>query len=109
MQFILKGFSQVMEFRIFAFDGIAADRTRMAFTVRTDTALTQRYGIRLQELPLLCRELLERRGGVEEKRAFTYTEEDMCVYTNDCAAARARAALKRRAPRRPVPVQAGTA
>jgi hypothetical protein len=100
MQFILKGFSQVMGFRVFAFEGIAADWTRTPFTVRTDLALTRRYGIRLQELPLLCRAVLERCHEGEQKREFAYTEEDMRLYA-DCAAAREEAARHRKPPRRP--------
>ena len=100
MQFILKGFSQVRGFRVFAFEGVAVDRTRTLFTVGTDLALTQRYGIRLQELPLLCRAVLERCREGEESRAFTYTEEDMRLYA-ECVAAREEAARKRRPPRRP--------
>jgi hypothetical protein len=106
-QFILKGFSEVTGFRIFAFEGISADRTRAPFTVRTDLALTRRYGIRLQELPLLCRAVLERLHEGGENRAFTYTEADMCLYAS-CAAARDEAAKRRRPPRRPVTDQAGT-
>ncbi len=108
MQFILKGFSQAMAFRVFAFEGIAGGRTRTAFTVRADLALIRKYGIRLQDLPLLCRAVLERRPEGEERRAFTYTEEDMGVYA-DCAAEREQAARKRKAPRRPAPDHAGTA
>jgi hypothetical protein len=100
MQFILTGFSQDMGFRIFAFEGIGQDRTRTAFTVRTDIALTRRYGIHLQELPLLCRELLDRHDEGEEKRSFTYTEADMRLHANDRAAAREAAAQKRKQPRR---------
>jgi hypothetical protein len=107
-QFILKGFSQVMGFRIFAFEGIAADWTRTAFTVRTNLALTRGYGIRLQELPLLCRAVLERRHESEEQRAFTFTEEDMRLYA-DGAAALEEAAKQRKPPRPPATDHAGTA
>ena len=101
MQFILTGFSEVAGFRIFAFEGIAADRTRAAFTVRTNLALTRRYGIRLQELPLLCRAVLERREG-EKQRAFTFTEGDMRLHA-DGVRAREEAARQRKSPgRRPV-------
>ncbi len=103
MQFILNGFSELMGFRVFAFEGIAADRTRTPFTVRTDLALSRRYGIRLQELPLLCREVLERRDETEEKRAFTYTEEDMRLYASACAAARDKGSQHRKGFRRPDP------
>ena len=108
IQFILKGFSEVMGFRVFAFEGIAADRTRTAFTVETDLALTRRYGIRLQELPLLCRAVLERPDEGEDKREFTYTEQDMCLFA-DCAAAVREAAKQRKRPRRPATDQAGAA
>ncbi|MCX6623531.1 MAG: hypothetical protein NTY38_21190 [Acidobacteria bacterium] len=107
-QFILKGFSEVLGFRIFAFEGIAADRTRTAFTVRTDLALSRRYGIRLQELPLLCKAVLEQRIEGEENRAFTYTEAAMGIFA-DCAAAREAAAKHRRPSRRPATDQEGTA
>ena len=108
MQFILKGFSQVRGFRVFAFEGIAGDWTRTAFTVRTNLALTRRYGIRLQELPLLCRAVLDGLPEGEEQRAFTFTEEDMRVHADDLAA-RDRAAKQRKHPRRPASDHVGTA
>jgi hypothetical protein len=77
MQFVLKGFSEVMGFRIFAFEGVSADWTRTAFTVKTDLALSRRYGIRLQELPLLCRAVLEDRPD-DGQRTFTFGEDEMC-------------------------------
>ena len=94
MQFILTGFSEIAGFRVFAFEGIAADWTRTAFTVRTNLALTRRYGIRLQELPLLCRAVLERSDD-EEQRALTFTEEDMRLHA-DGVALREKAARQRK-------------
>ena len=101
MQFVLTGFTQEMGFRVFAFDGVGKDRIRTRFTVRADLAVSQRYGIRLQELPLLCRSLLELRDDGDETRALTFTEEAMGRHANECAAAKAAAALKRKPPRRP--------
>jgi hypothetical protein len=109
MQFVLTGFSQDLEFRIFAFDGVAQDRSRTQFTVRTNLALSRRYGIQLQELPLLCRELLDRCDQTEENRAFTYTEEDMRLYSDHRAAAKEAAAHRRKAPRRPPAEETGAA
>jgi hypothetical protein len=100
VQFVLKGFSEVLGCRIFAFDCVAADRTRSAFTVSIDLGLSRRYGIRLQELPLLCRAVLERPRDGEERREFAYTEQDMGVYA-DCAAARKEAERSRKPARRP--------
>lgn len=98
--FILKGFNQVMEFRVFEFESIALDSARVSFTVRIDLALARKYGIRLQELPLLCKEVLDQCGEGEEKRAFTYGEEQMSSHA-DIVAAREEAAKHKKAPRRP--------
>ena len=101
MQFVLTGFTQDMGFRVFAFERVGDDRVRTPFTVRADLTLIRRYEIRVQELPLLCRGLLERRDETPEMRTFTFTEEDMRHYANDCATARQAAAAKRKPPRRP--------
>ena len=105
-QFVFKGFTQVREFRVFAFECVAPDWTRTRFTVRTDVALTRRYGIPLQDLPLLCRAVLEQLREGEEQRAFTYTEDDMRLFA-DGAAARKAAAKPRKPPRAPSSGNAG--
>jgi len=99
MQYILTGFTHDMGFRVFAFEGVGEDRSRTEYNVRADLALILRYRIRVQELPLLCRGILERRNETEGQRAFTYTEADMCGYADACAT-RSAAAQKRKAPRR---------
>jgi hypothetical protein len=109
MQFILTGFTQDREFRVFAFEGIAADRVRTPFTVRADLALSRTYGIRLQELPLMCRAILERRDEAEVQSALTFTEDAMRLHASNCVAARALAAQKKKAPRRPVAETVGAA
>jgi hypothetical protein len=88
MRFILQGFTQNTGFRVVKFEGIAADQTRTGFVVETDLALTRRYGIRLQELPLLCRELLERCDEGEQARTFTFTEAEMVLHASSQAAER---------------------
>src|SRR5215471_8303682 len=60
MRFILKGFTQEMGFRIFEFVKVDEDQTRTEYTISADLALTRRYDIRIQDLPLLCRLSLER-------------------------------------------------
>jgi hypothetical protein len=42
-----------------------------------DLALIPGYGIRIQDLPLLCRELLQQRVESDEISALTFTEQDM--------------------------------
>jgi hypothetical protein len=88
MRFILTGFTQDTGFRVFTFEGVGPDQTRTGFSVGTDLALSRRYGIRMQELPLLCREFLERCSEGEQARTFTFTEAEMLVYANRCEAER---------------------
>ena len=116
MQFILTGFTQDTGYRVFAFEGVVVGQIRTVFTVRADLALSRRYGIAMQELPLLCRALLDRQEdekGQEEdslaKHALTFTEEEMRAWADKRAADRALAALKKKAPRRPVVENAGAA
>ena len=91
MQFILTGFTQETGFRVFAFEGVVVGQIRTVFTVRADLALSRRYGIAMQELPLLCRSLLDRQeedghntdeSGEHDslaKHALTFSEEEMRV------------------------------
>jgi hypothetical protein len=109
MQFILTGFTQDAGFRVFAFQRMEADRSRTEFTVRADLALIRRYGIRMQELPLLCRSLLDRREAADETRTVTFTEDEMRLHAGACEAARLAAAQKKRPPRRPPSENLGSA
>lgn len=108
MQFVLTGFIQDGGFRVFAFERMGEDRKWTKYAVRADLVLIRRYGIRVQELPLLCRGLLERRDG-EETRAFTFTEDEMCLHAKDSEAARLAAALRKKTPRRPPSENVGAA
>lgn len=100
MRFVLTGFSHNAGLRVFGFEGVAADQTRTKFSVSADIALSGRYGIRVQELPLLCLRFLEQHDTGDKKRDLTFGEEDMCVYASNCAAER-EAAQRKRSSRRP--------
>ena len=108
MRFILTGFTQELGFRVFAFERIGEDRIRTRCTVRADLALTRRYGIRLQELPLMCRGILERSEDSYQTAAMTFTEEEMRSCANERAAAKEGAANKRK-PHRPSGENGGAA
>ena len=97
MQFILKGFNQDVAFRTFAFQGIAVDRTRADFTVKVELALMRKYLIRVQELPLLCRQLLERGDESEQMHMLIFPEEDMRVHAS-AQASRAKGSFKKKRP-----------
>src|SRR5580692_7425899 len=96
MMFTLTGFTQDAGCRVFAYEGTGDDRIRIPFTVRADLALSRKYGIRLQELPLMCLGILERSvtdeaGDPESpvpQRALTFTEDAMIRYADDCVIAR---------------------
>jgi hypothetical protein len=109
MQFVLTTFTQESGFRVFAFEGIDSERIRTTYTVRVDLALTRIYGIRMQELPLLCRGLLERGDTAGSAHSLTFTEEEMGIYSKNCATAKAAAAQKRKPPRRPPSENTGSA
>ena len=109
MQFILTGFTQDLAFRVFAFERMGLDRVRTKVVVRADLAMTRRYGIQMQELPLLCRNLLERSDNGGDPSTLTFTEDDMSLHAKGCAAAREAAAQRRRAPRRPASENVGAA
>jgi hypothetical protein len=108
MQFVLTGFTHEKEFRVFAFARMGEDRVQTHCTVRADLALVRRYGIHLQELPLLCRTLLDRGEEATESRALTFTEEEMQVCANE-RTARQGAAKKRKPPVRPAGETVGAA
>ncbi|HEY1754563.1 MAG TPA: hypothetical protein VGG72_04155 [Bryobacteraceae bacterium] len=109
MQYILTGFTQDSGFRVFAFERIGEDRLRTKFTVKADLALIRRYGIRLQDLPLMCRGLLDRCEDSEEKRTLIFTEDEMSLFEKTNVAAREAAAQKRKPPRRPPSENIGAA
>jgi hypothetical protein len=100
MQFMLTGFTQDMAFRVFAFERMGSDRVRTKIVVRADLALIRRYGIQMQELPLLCRNLLERNENGTETHTLTFSENDMCLHAKDRATAKEAAASRRKPPRR---------
>ena len=85
MNYILTGFKQDTGVRVFSFEGIAADRTRAAFSVKADLGLARQHGIRMQELPLLCRQLLEECEAGQQTSAMTFTEASMRLHAAKCA------------------------
>ncbi|HWZ32016.1 MAG TPA: hypothetical protein VNX18_11810 [Bryobacteraceae bacterium] len=109
MQFVLTGFTHDMGFRVFAFERLAEDRTRTKCTVRADLALVRTYGIHIQELPLLCRALLDRREDGDKIPSLTFTEEEMRTCASERAAAREAAIKKRKPPQKPAAENLGSA
>ena len=110
MQFVLAGFQQNLNMRRYTFEGIDADRRRKEVTVEADMGLIRKYKIPLQELPLLCRRLVEGlTGEAAVAGAIMFTENDMLGYAKDRATAESLAEQKRRAHRAPVSSRIGQA
>src|SRR5579863_9860142 len=97
-QYILTGFTQTAGIRIYAFEA-RVDGQRIYNTVQVDLALIQGYGIRIQELPLLCREILEQRLEPEQIHAFVFTELHMRGHAEKLAMAREAAEQRKKQPR----------
>lgn len=97
-QFFLAGFTQAAGIRIYAFEG-RVDARRIDYTVEVDLALIPGYGIRIQDLPLLCRELLQQRTEPDEISAHIFTEQRMRSHAEKLATARVEAEHKRKQPR----------
>jgi hypothetical protein len=94
-QFVLTGFDQTAGIRLYAFQGVGEGR-RVNYTVKVNLALIPNYGIRIQELPLLCRELLQNQVEPNEASALTFSEQEMRSLAEKRAAERAESAQKKK-------------
>jgi hypothetical protein len=77
MNYIFTGFHQANSIRQFAFDCVADDRSRTQVTVGADLALARKHFILMQDLPLLCRRMLETSEDGARAEALTFTEDRM--------------------------------
>lgn len=106
-QYIFTGFSQTAGIRLYAFEGIG-DGCRVGYSVEVDLSLIPNYGIRIQELPLLCRELLQKRVESSDISALIFSENEMRAHAEKLAAEREESARRRNADRRPVNAHPGS-
>jgi hypothetical protein len=108
VEYIFSGFRQDANVRQFVFHTIVS-KTKIEFTVGADLVLIQRYQIALQELPLLCRKVLENHPDREHERTFMFTEDDMRQYAKGRAAARELALQQKKRFRPPTSANVGAA
>ena len=106
MELILTGSRQLDNVRRFYFDAVGEDRLRQKISVGADLDLIRKYRIPLQELPLLCRRLLEARAKVE---TIMFTESDMVRYAEERAVAANALTERRRTRRSPLSGRPGEA
>jgi hypothetical protein len=95
MIFAFTGFSQQGSDRVFSFELLPRIAGNVAYQVTADVTLARKYHITLQELPILCRTILEGKIPTDGSHLVTYSAEDMLAH----ATARD-AAEKNRKPRR---------
>lgn len=97
VDYVLAGFRQLEHTRQYYFDAINEDHERKRISVSANVELARKYGISLQELPLLCRRLLEKQSNAT---SIDFTESEMVLFAEK-RAAEANAAMIHRRPRRP--------
>jgi hypothetical protein len=96
----LLGFTETEGFRVFSFECVTSDQSRIRHTVSADLRLLRQYRIPIQELPLLCQGLLEQAGDGEMPLELIFGEPAMLSYAQRCAAAKEKAAQKKLAGRK---------
>ncbi len=97
--YTLTSFNQDSEFRVFAFTR-QNDSKSIRYTVKADLSLALKHHIPIQELPLLCRGLLERSSGSPDIRNLTFGENEMRAYAQELATRKEAALIARRQPSR---------
>lgn len=85
MRFAFTDFFQDGPFRVFSFVKVPQSERGRKYWVKADLNLARRFGISLQELPLLCRDVLEAGPSVADKHIVVYTAEAMQQYAAKCA------------------------
>lgn len=100
MYYVLAGFSQNGDVRRYSFQGVADDRTRTQFAVTANVRLARTLNIKVQELPLLCAQLLESTAPTEAQ-SLALSEKDMRTHAALAAAAAEKHATRKRAPGAP--------
>jgi hypothetical protein len=101
--FIMTGFHQAEGIRYYVYQVQHEDGSVSESTVDADVRLLRKHGIALQELPLLCRRLLERQNSDASVRAVTFTEDLMKEQADQRAALKQAAQAKKKVYRRPRP------
>lgn len=94
--FVLSRFHQEDGIRYYIFQRPDDGGASTEFTVDADVTLLRKYGIVLQELPLLCRHLLEKQDAGSPARAVTFSEDLMKEQADHRAAVKQAAQLKKK-------------
>ncbi|MEI9813637.1 MAG: hypothetical protein WDO18_13755 [Acidobacteriota bacterium] len=99
MTFAFTGFFQDGIYRVFAFETLPREQGLGKYWVKADLTLVRKHNIQVQELPLLCRAVLESRAEADGQHTVTYSAAEMTLHMN----ARASAEENRKGRRKPPP------
>lgn len=77
MDFIFKGFHDTDAIRQFVFECVKSDRSKQEVVVEADIGLARKYNILIQDLPLLCRGILEANQASGFPSLLTVSERQM--------------------------------
>jgi hypothetical protein len=108
MVFVLTSVAHQGTVRSFTFELAGAGPVRKKVVVVADLTLARKYNIPLQELPLLCLQLLEGRPP-ELEGTLSFGESDMVQYDHTRSELKSAAERKRLAHRTPKPGVTGNA
>jgi|SRR5579871_2461317 len=106
-ELILTGFRQANGIRSYMYQCQHEDGSSSEFTVDAEVNLLQKHGIGLQELPLLCRRVLEKQNSDVLLRTVTFTEDLMKEQADQRTALKQAAQNKRKPHRKPRPGLSG--
>lgn len=81
MEYVLTGVERSGNIRLYGFAEFGSDFRQTEFSIAVDIDVVRKYGIPLQELPLLCRFFLEEQCAAGLDRNLTYDEAEMIKYT----------------------------
>lgn len=77
VEYIFKGFRDDNDIRRFTFECVREDRSATQITVDADMSLARKHEILMQELPLLCRTVIEKAPDTGEPQSLTLNETHM--------------------------------
>lgn len=96
MDYVLMDFQQRANVRHYSFRGTTEDNQRFDFVVNVDLDIVLKHRIPIQEIPLLCRRLLEQEPVSAQSRKLTFSEEHMQAHVKRCEEEKRQAVMRRK-------------
>lgn len=97
LAYVLLGSQTRANVREYTFQGTTSSQRHVTFIVHVDLKAALKHRIPVQEIPLLCRRLLEEKPVADQESEVSFTEERMADYARDQATKRNTTPSNRRA------------